>query len=400
MHIEARHFVHALAGAIALGGCHDLDPRIADAATTREDACVASDGGCAQAPPSCGEPDQPLQRMRECDGSELTVCETDVHLDPRHCGECMKPCDGMCWDGECHAIDRLLQSGSNFAELPGSIAVSRDYVYVITTGESMVERIFRPTREVTTFEQGIGTIQAIGVGSNHLYMLSGGTLWSKAVLGAEDPQMMVTGVDTFAAHKPVVAWVDTFGAVRQKNQLVGATVSLGADDSADLVAVSEGRTVAVKRSSTGKPGYTVFVRPTDAHRLDAIGEGDGDPRRVEVVRGKEVFVLSGSGATSEIMRFFIDSERDPVRYTSSHAIADFAADDMHLYVSWSNGAHGGIDAVALENRDEYVVSTGLLAAPIQLVIDGDELFFVEYSPRALSRIDTSVLKRPLPDDAP
>lgn len=57
----------------------------------------AGEGGVSEAPPAdtC-EPD-----LAECDGSSLTPCETNLTWSVRHCGECQKPCDGLCQGGIC-----------------------------------------------------------------------------------------------------------------------------------------------------------------------------------------------------------------------------------------------------------------------------------------------------------
>ena len=63
-------------------------------------------GGAASAGPSCSAD------RADCDESTLTVCETPITFNFRHCGSCNARCEGICSNGKCKPGQALFDRGA------------------------------------------------------------------------------------------------------------------------------------------------------------------------------------------------------------------------------------------------------------------------------------------------
>jgi hypothetical protein len=129
----------AAAGGAAAGG-----------AAAGEPAAAGGNGGDADevaSGPSCDG------TFAECDGSSLTVCETDVTWNVRHCGGCAQDCDGICGGAQCEPAIAvaplyvrsmvassttgfaLAHDGSEFSILKVDIATAEGGVYLGNVSE-------------------------------------------------------------------------------------------------------------------------------------------------------------------------------------------------------------------------------------------------------------------------
>jgi hypothetical protein len=116
---------------------------------------LASDEGVLQCEPE----------MADCDGSRLTLCETNISWSVRHCGACGEACDGLCQGNDCQPATLVWEghASSMVANASSGFAVS-DYGY-----DTVLLQIDMQTSEATVLLNNVSSSTILAMSSDRVY---------------------------------------------------------------------------------------------------------------------------------------------------------------------------------------------------------------------------------------
>lgn len=112
-----------------------------------------------------------------CDATSLNGCETNLSLDPNHCGACNTPCDGLCVSSSCLGFEVAGNYG-----LQSNLAISDQFLYFVTGEGFTSERLMRVdslSKKAETLAQNLLDFDRVAVGADRVYLWSDTAgLWS------------------------------------------------------------------------------------------------------------------------------------------------------------------------------------------------------------------------------
>ncbi len=169
------------AGAWLVGGATAGDAGRAGAESVGEAGSGGAGASACQAP------------LADCDGSTFTVCETDLHSSPLHCGACQRRCMGACRQGSC-LIPTLLTPGVVPVER-GLIRVGEDW-YGLTDDSLYTFKEGQQSPRV--IQSGLWNLRALEAGPDRLYLGDDTQWWS--VRYAEPEVIVDEGISALDAR--------------------------------------------------------------------------------------------------------------------------------------------------------------------------------------------------------
>lgn len=149
-----------------------------------------------------------------CDGTPLNGCETNLSVDPNHCGACNAPCDGLCVSSRCLPFEVV----GNYA-LQSNLAIS-DQVLYFATGEGFSsERLMRVDpagKQAATLAQNLLDFDRVAVGTDRVYLWSDTVgLWS-VMNGSNLVVDEGIQLDWFAVNRQYSFWLNSLTVHRRR----------------------------------------------------------------------------------------------------------------------------------------------------------------------------------------
>jgi hypothetical protein len=363
-----------LAGALCLwvlSGCREFALSLPDAG--------GEPGPCADVEGS----------FAECDNASSTYCETDLVISPFHCGGCGEKCDYLCFDGQCLSSEPVL-TGVIFSELEDAMIVSARHIYALGEGADGdgLYRVSRDTLEVETLLQDLPSTSGFGLGVDRIYVHISDALHSLPLAGGSKLEVEVASdVELFAMHDGAPYWTND-GFLYSKASLGGQVNTLGTvPEGVDMLVGSDSLLLAV---DAGDSAFRLFAWDASLGAFTEVSAGAGSVERTRLYGSTAYLLVEDHDGARAVLEYATDQSALPVRFDSTRKVLDFEVNGSFVYLAWEGDSYGGLDVIPMENP-AYVITLGIDVYPVDMVVDGDDFYYLKYFPRHIFQLDLGLL---------
>jgi hypothetical protein len=265
-----------------------------------------AEGGAGGAGPECGG------EYRDCDGTTLNRCETDVSSSVAHCGACEQPCHGACTSGTCVPFETAVRDRS-YAE--GNIVVTSESIFFAArrnrgTGPLSLERLSRAEGTTRVLAEGAwSSVQALAATSTRLYVLGDNTLWSLPLTGVElrDEAIDATALATTGAHLAL----ESGGRVYLRPGDDGTPLPLVGVENARVIGGGPGAIAIARLRTTTPRSYELLVHDLSSGVTNELASGPGEVTALEMVDSDQIYYAVSPDPGFEDAVLYVAAEGSP-----------------------------------------------------------------------------------------